>query len=131
MEKLKSEGGIAPQPLPNSANDSHVNILTHICIIFINLRIQDSDLDRYTIILENVKERALCIPFATIKIFFFFQILTELVNYIYLFFLAVPKTYSNKECLNIIFYCSWEAEAIYSCPSVNTNSLTGYVRSCR
>ena len=63
-------GAIAPQPLPNSANDSHVNILTHICIIFINLIILDNDLDRYTIILENVKERKVCASHL-LKSFFF------------------------------------------------------------
>lgn len=99
-----------------------------ICIVFINLRIQDN----HTLILENAKESGLCIPLTTIHSFllfsfFFKKIRKALINYIYLFIfpcikivvvmpifmdtqtclVAVPKTYSNNVCRNIIFYCSW------------------------
>ena len=68
-----------------------------ICIVFINLRIQDNNnhVDEYTIILENAKERGLCIPLTTILsilLFSFFlkkkKLRKALINYIYLFFLA-------------------------------------------
>ena len=97
-----------------------------ICIVFINLRIQDNNNhvdDEYKIILENAKERGLCIPLTTILsilLFSFFKkkkkLRKALINYIYLFIfpcmkivvvmpifmglqsclVAVPKTYSNN-----------------------------------
>ena len=71
--------------------------------LFINLRVQDNDLDRYTIILENVKERKVCASHL-LQSFFFLPITDKTSKlYIYLFFLAVTKTYSNKECLRTSF----------------------------
>ena len=38
---------------------------------------------------------------------------------------------SEHHCFCCFKVCSGKVEAIYSNPSINTNGLTGYVRSCR
>ena len=51
--------------------------------LFINLRVQDNDLDRYTIILENVKERKVCASHLLQS--FFFLPITDRTSKLYIY----------------------------------------------